>query len=292
MPEFSAGDLLIAATDVDDQNVDLRKHAGPGRILHYDANFRLLGELRTGQTGLVVGLALDPGSRQLYACDPVSQTISVFTPGGALLGLAGAIPRGRYGSLLFRSAGEFVAGLHSRIGEKPDEPAPRLLVGKIDARRARGLTLQIDGGKLGFHCVTHMALAPDKRTLVYVSEGGRRVMRFDLLAERQQPDWLTLPPDDSRGSFGPAVLPDGRLWIATGRGAELYDAAGTLLTSIAPELDRGWSRLTLSNDAACFYLGNFVAGLLERRRADNGQLLASLDIYRRYSLAGLVEVAA
>ena len=258
MPEFSAGDLLIAATDVDDKNVDLRKHAGSGRILHYDKTFHLLGELRTGQTGLVVGLALDPGSSRLYACDPVSQTVSVFTRSGALLGLAEAIPRGRFGSLLFRSPGEFVAGLHSRIGEKPDEPEPRLQVGRINPPLARGLTVAVDGGRLGFHCITHMTLAPDRRTLVYVSEGGRRVMRFDLDTERQLPDWLTLPPDEARGSYGPAVLPDGRLWIATGRGAELYDAAGALLASIAPEIERGWSRLTLSNDTACFHLGNLL----------------------------------
>ena len=57
---FAAGDLLVAATDVDDRNVDLRNHAGPGRVLHYGADFALKGELRTGQTGLVVGLAIDP----------------------------------------------------------------------------------------------------------------------------------------------------------------------------------------------------------------------------------------
>ena len=34
---FERGDIFLAATDVDDSNVDLRNHSGPGRVLHYDA---------------------------------------------------------------------------------------------------------------------------------------------------------------------------------------------------------------------------------------------------------------
>lgn len=290
MPEIKAGDLLVAATDVDDRNVDLRKHAGAGRILHYDANWRLLGELRTLQTGLVVGLAFDAARRQLYACDPVSQTISVFDSHGNLLGQTPAVPRGRYGSMLFRSTGQFVVGLHSRMGENPAEPTPRLRIGSIDPAQSRGLNVAVDGGRLGFHCVTHMALAADDRTLVYVSEGGRRVMQFDLQSEQQVADWLVLAPDEVRGSYGPAVTAAGDLWLATGRGAELFDARGQQRLTVAPEIERGWSRLTLSHDGSCFFLGNFVAGILERRQTDNGALLGALDIGRRYSLSGVVEI--
>ena len=80
---FDPGDLLVAATDVDDQNVDLRNHAGAGRGLHYGADFAPKGELRTGQTGLVVGLAIDPADLSLFACDPGSQTITRFRRDGA-----------------------------------------------------------------------------------------------------------------------------------------------------------------------------------------------------------------
>ncbi len=284
------GDLLVAATDVDDTEVDLRRHAGAGRILHYDPDYRLLGEWRTGQTGLVVGLALDPGDGRLYACDPGSQTISVFSTSGQLLGLSPALPRARIGALLFTAASRFVAGLHSRIGEDPAQPASRLYAGSLEPPVCRGLAAAVDGGRQGFHCITHMALGPDQRTLFYVSEAGRRLMRFDLQSEQQLPDFLHFAADDPRGTFGPAVLADGKVWIATGRGAECFAADGQLLCSVAPDIERGWSRLTLANDGACFFLGNFLAGILEKRSSADGRLLASLDIKRRYSLSGVVQV--
>ncbi len=285
-----SGDLLIAATDVDDTQVDLRRHAGAGRILHYDRDYRLLGEWRTGRTGLVVGLALDPGDGNLYACDPGSQTISVFSPSAELLGLAPALPRARIGALLFTAAGRFVAGLHSRIGEDPAQPASRLYVGSLEPPACRGLAAAVDGGRQGFHCITHMALAADRRTLLYVSEGGRRIMRFDLQSEQQLPDFLGFAADDLRGTFGPAVLADGKVWMATGRGAECFGPDGQPICSVAPEIERGWSRLTLANDGASFFLGNFLAGILEQRSSADGQLLTSLDIRRRYSLSGVVQV--
>ena len=285
-----SGDLLVAATDVDDTQVDLRRHAGAGRILHYDRDFRLLGEWRTGQTGLVVGLALDPGDGRLYACDPGSQTISVFSASGQLLGLAPALPRARIGALLFTAAGRFVAGLHSRIGEDPAHPASQLYFGSLEPPVCRGLAVTVDGGRQGFHCVTHMALHPDRRTLFYVSEAGRRLLRFDLQSEQQLPDLLSFAAEDPRGTFGPAVLADGKVWIATGRGADCLAPDGQLLRSVAPDIERGWSRLTLANDGNSYFLGNFIDGILEQRKAADGRLLASLDIRRRYSLSGVVQV--
>ena len=148
----------------------------------------------------------------------------------------------------------------------------------------------VDGGRQGFHCITHMALAADRRTLLYVSEGGRRIMRFDLQSEQQLPDFLGFAADDLRGTFGPAVLADGKVWIATGRGADCLAPDGQLLCSVAPDIERGWSRLTLANDGASFFLGNFLAGILEQRSSADGQLVASLDIRRRYSLSGVVQV--
>ncbi|MBL8643157.1 MAG: hypothetical protein JNK21_04425 [Rhodospirillaceae bacterium] len=53
---FAPGDVFLGAADVDDSNVDLRKHTGLGRVLHYDRAFNLKGEYRTGLTGLVIGL--------------------------------------------------------------------------------------------------------------------------------------------------------------------------------------------------------------------------------------------
>lgn len=289
---FAAGDLLIAATDVDDRDVDLRNHAGAGRVLHYGADFVPKGELRTGQTGLVVGLAIDPADRSLYACDPGSQTVTRFDREGRCTGLAPLLPRARIGALLFLPDGRFVAGLHSRIGEPPGTVAPRLWLGDLRRGEIAALEAEVDGGRFGFHCITHFALAPDGRTLLYVSEAGRRLMRYDLDARRQLPDLLRLDKDDPRGTFGPAVLADGRVLMATGGGAVMLAPDGTVLRSYEFGSARGWSRLTLSLDQRVFHVGNFVEGKLETRDVANGELRHVLDIGRRYCLSGVAEVPA
>ena len=135
---FAAGDLLIAATDVDDRNVDLRNHSGAGRVLHYGADFSPKGELRTGQTGLVVGLAIDPADLALYACDPGSQTITRFGRDGNVGGVAPLLPRARIGAMLFLPDGRFVAGLHSRIGEAPGSTRAAAVAGFVPRRAGRG----------------------------------------------------------------------------------------------------------------------------------------------------------
>lgn len=287
---FAAGDLLIAATDVDDRNVDLRNHAGAGRVLHYGADFTLRGELRTGQTGLVVGLAIDPTDRALYACDPGSQTVTRFDCDGRLAGLAPLLPRARIGSMLFLPDGRFVAGLHSRIGEPSGSNAPRLWIGSFAQAQVEGLAAEVDGGKFGFHCITHFALGADGRTLHYVSEAGRRLMRYDLAERRQLPDLLQFDQDDPRGTYGPAVLRDGRVLMATGSGALLLGADGAPLRSYEFGSVRGWSRLTLSLDQRCFHVGNFVEGRLETHDVETGVLRHVLDIQRRYCLSGVAEV--
>ncbi|MCU0760788.1 MAG: SMP-30/gluconolactonase/LRE family protein [Steroidobacteraceae bacterium] len=287
---FAPGDLLVAATDVDDRNVDLRNHSGPGRILHYGADFAPKGELRTGQDGLVVGLAIDPADRSLYACDPGSQTVTRFDREGRCGGRAALLPRARIGSMLFLPDGRFVAGLHSRIGEPPGSPAPRLWIGDFRRGTLEALEAEVDGGKFGFHCITHFALAPDGRTLLYVSEAGRRLMRVDLEARRQLPDLLQFGKDDPRGTYGPAVLRDGRVLLATGGGALMLDPDGSLLRSYEFGSARGWSRLTLSLDQRVFHVGNFVEGRLETRDVETGELRHVLDIQRKYCLSGVAEV--
>lgn len=287
---FASGDIFLAATDVDDRNVDLRNHAGPGRVLHYDHALQLKSELFTGQTGLVVGLAVDPTDRSLYACDPGSQTVTRFTADGRCAGPVHFLPRARIGAMQFRSDGSFVAGLHSKIGEPPDAPAPRLYLGTPSMPMARGLAAEVDGGKFGFHCITHVAIGPDARTLYYVSEGGRRLMRFDLDAAVQLPDALVLDRADSRGTYGPAVRADGYVWMATGGGAVLLDPKGHIESEITADVPKGWSRLTLALDGRSFYLGNFLEGLLQQRDAMTGALILTHDIHRKYSLSGVAEI--
>lgn len=286
------GDIFLAATDVDDRNVDLRNHSGPGRVLHYDAQLRLKGELRTGQVGLVIGLGWDRRHRELLVTDPSAHVVTRFAADGSRLEPLPFLPRARIGSIQFLPDGRFCAGVHSKHGEDPASPQPKLYLCDREAGSALPLAVDIDGGKFRFHAVTHMTLAPDGHTLLYVSETGRRVMRYDLAAQRQLDDLLVLAADDPRGTYGLACTPDGRVLMATGSGAAMFAADGSLIRSYDIPERRGWSRLQLSLDPTRFWLSNFFEGALQQRDVESGELIREHDIGRKYSLCGLAEVTA
>jgi hypothetical protein len=286
------GDILLAATDVDDRNVDLRNHSGPGRVLHYDAQLRPKGELRTGQVGLVIGLGWDRRYRELLATDPSAHVVTRFAADGSRLEPLPFMPRARIGSIQFLPDGRFCAGVHSKHGEDPASPQPRLYLCDRDAGTALPLAVDIDGGKFRFHAVTHMTLAPDGHTLLYVSETGRRVMRYDLAAQRQLDDLIVFAADDPRGTYGLACTPDGRVLMATGSGAAMFAADGSLIRTYDVPERRGWSRLQLSQDPTRFWLSNFFEGILQQRDVETGALIREHDIGRKYSLCGLAEVPA
>ena len=286
------GDILLAATDIDDRNVDLRNHSGPGRVLHYDAQLRPKGELRTGQVGLVIGLGWDRRYRELLATDPSAHVVTRFAADGSRLEPLPFMPRARIGSIQFLPDGRFCAGVHSKHGEDPASPQPRLYLCDRDAGTALPLAVDIDGGKFRFHAVTHMTLAPDGHTLLYVSETGRRVMRYDLAAQRQLDDVIVFAADDPRGTYGLACTPDGRVLMATGSGAAMFAADGSLIRTYDVPERRGWSRLQLSQDPTRFWLSNFFEGILQQRDVETGALIREHDIGRKYSLCGLAEVPA
>lgn len=286
------GDIFLAATDVDDRNVDLRNHSGAGRVLHHDAQLRLKGELRTGQVGLVIGLGWDRRHRELLVTDPSAHVVTRFAADGSRLEPLPFLPRARIGSIQFLPDGRFCAGVHSKHGEDPTQPQPKLYLCDREAGSALPLAVDIDGGKFRFHAVTHMTLAPDGHTLLYVSETGRRVMRYDLASRRQLDDLLVLAADDPRGTYGLACTPDGRVLMATGSGAAMFAADGSLIRSYDIPERRGWSRLQLSLDPTRFWLSNFFEGVLQQRDVESGELIREHDIGRKYSLCGLAEVTA
>lgn len=290
---FAPGDIVVASSDVDDRNVDLRNHAGPGRLLHMDAGFALRASLHTGTTGLVIGVAVDPASGMLYAADAQAYTLVAFDAAGRGPMVQDWLPRRRFGAILPVDGGLWL-GVHSRLGPPPEDHWGQkwLFHGNPETGEVRAFDVEIDGGMRGFHCVTHFALEPDGHTLRYVSEGGRRVMRFDLLSHRQLEDFLRLDADDPRGTCGIATLADGGLLMATGKGCCRYDARGVRVEDYDVPVEPGWSRVTLASDGRHFFLNNFFSGVVEVRRVDGGAVVRRHDIGRKYSLCGLVEYPA
>ena len=290
---FAPGDIFLGATDVDDSNVDLRKHAGDGRVLHYDAHFNLKGELRTGLRGLVIGIDIDERAQELLVCDSQNKAISRFDKSGQRLSPWPFLPARSFGAIMFDGEGRAIIGVHSdRPGlTPPGQGGTGAFLYRADpvAGTIQEFQCDFDGGKFGFHRVTHMYVTPDSARLIYVSENGRRVMQFDLKSGTQAPDLFTLAADDAGGTCGLALHPDGSLMMAKGSAAALYDHTGKIIRRIDVPERKGWSRLQRSKDGKTFYISNFFDGIIQRRDLATLEVLAQHDIGRKYSLTGIAE---
>lgn len=286
MTETASGDIFVAASVVP-EDADLRNLHGPGRLLHYDRDFALKRELFTGTDGLVIGVAIDPASGDIYAADAQAKTVVRFEADDSQPKDCG-LPAEKIGTLEFAPNGTLIVGIHNRLGEPDGTDKPRLAALTEDGLDWHDVA--IDGGKLRFHCVTHLSLHPDGDTVFYVSENGRRILRYSLENRRQLDDFLRFDVDDPRGTFGLDHLPDGRLLLATGTGAELYAENGEQSLSYPIPERRGWSRLKLAPDAERFFINNFLDGTIEERRVANGDLIRSFNIGAKHALCGIDQV--
>ena len=291
---LESGDLILAATDVDDRQIDLRRLHGPGRLLHLDPEFKLKQTLWTGQEGLVVGIGLHPQTGLLYTADPHNQNIVAFDAEGQCLGPLPKAPRRPFGAVAFDKEGRLVLGVHSARRPPPEDRFGDAKLFVADAQTGEpevALCPAIDGGRTGWHCITSMALDRPTDILEYASEGGRTLARFDIRAGRQLSNYLLLPNDDPRKAYGLAKLPGGRRILATGGGASLLSEDGATLAAYQVALASGWTRISLPPiPGDYFYLNNFLEGLVQKRLIETGAVLAEHDIRRKCSLCGLAEV--
>lgn len=292
MTQFDRGDIIVAATDVDDSNIDLRDHRGEGRLLHFDADFALRGEYRTGQLGLLVGLAIDPLDGSLWTADPTGRAVYHFSADGRLVPPPGLYSRA-WGTAAFApGAGDrgLFLGVHTQRGPAPDDAlGGDKLVRVVDGRIVESWAVETDGGHTGWHGLTSLGFADGGRIAVYLSEGGRRVLRHDLAAHRQLPDLKVFAEGDLRRAYGVCVLPDGQALVATGRSALLIDGDGRELAEWPAKPEKGWTRVTASRDGVSFFFNNFLEGLIQRRRLVDGAIIATHDIARRCSLCGIAD---
>lgn len=287
---FAEGDILIAATDLDDSKIDFRNLKGQGRILHFDANFNPKSMLWTGHEGLVVNLAVDPTTGILYSTDPTGRHMVPFAPDGQRLPDVDFLPNRPYGALFFLPDGYGYVGVHSFRGGDPDDAvgAAKLLAFSPRTRTMRALHMEVDGGHTGWMGVNYVALGADGRTLHYASEGGRRILRYDIEAERQLSDYLVFAEEDEDRTFGFGFLPDGGLVMVTGTSLLIRDAAGNEV--LRKRLgDKGWTRAILARDGKSLFVINFLEGRLQRRRISDGATLFEYDVGRKCSMCGLVE---
>lgn len=285
---FLAGDILVAASNVP-ANVDLRSLHGPGRILHFDPKFKLKRSLATLTDGLVIGVAVDPLSGDLFAADARAKTVVRFMATGSPDPEILELPSHKFGSLAFKADGQLLLGVHNLLGEDNRANPDLLWGGTPGTNNLQSWPVEFDGGKLKFHRISFLSLDPLGKRLLYASENGRRVLQFDLAAQQQLEDFLVLADTDPRGTFGLDHLPDGRVLMATGSGASLFSARGDELLRYPIDERRGWSRVRLSNNHQSFFVNNFLEGVIEQRQVDNGELVRRHDIEHKHSLCGIVE---
>jgi hypothetical protein len=296
---FSPGDVFVGSTVLDGGDDD---HAGRGRIVQYDAQLRKKGTLWLTQTShLVGGLRFDRQGR-LWAFD--SQAFVVLT-----VDRDGAVNRRDFGTRPFSNVNfcsdgslylaEHVSGngirleIQARMGTRLQKMpgSERFGDGHVwhfhaDGTLLRELPTQVHGGIGGFMGVTMSALSPDESTLVYCSETGPRLMRFDLENSRQLPDLQCLP--DGEMFFAMDFGPQGRLFVSRGTRVDLVSPAGRTMCSW-PLDGHGWATLEAAADGQHLYVGNFFTGKVVKLELESGEQVAVADTGVSRSLAGIAE---
>ncbi len=298
---FAPGDVFVGSTVLDNPTDD---HAGRGRIIQYDSKLRRKGVLwLPAATHLVGGLKFDPQGR-LWAFD--SQDFLVLC-----IGRDGRIERRNFGARPFSNVNfapdgslylaEHVAGrgirpeIQVRMGTSLARMpgTDRLGDGHVwhfdpDGTLIHEYCTQTHGGHAGFLGVTMSALAPDGATLVYCSETGPRLMRYDLRNDRQLNDLQCFPEGEREMFFGVDFGPQGRLYVSRGSRIDVVDARGRS-TCCYPLEGEGWAVLEPSADGRHLYVGNFFTGRLIKLNLECGEEVARADTGVLRSLAGIAE---
>jgi hypothetical protein len=309
MQPFAPGDIFLGLTDLNDPGDD---HAGDGRIVQYGADLVKKGELWTdGGHHLVGGLAFGPDG-VLWAFNDLS-VIHVDPRTGRQRPLSGKFKPRVYRSASFAPDGSIYLGEHMLAKDPPAGieklttiKFPRLpdtgylghgkiykydrgwnLVREFDVDHAPELT--------GFKGVTHSTLHPSGRFITYTAETSKRIMRFDLVAERQMPDLVKYPGDNPRdGNWVIALryLPDGRLLATRSKTMDLLDEQGRVLREYSLGDTYGWAEVVLCRDPRYVLLANIWTGIAGRYDLERGEFVAAVDTgfkAPRRSLAGIAE---
>jgi hypothetical protein len=298
---FAPGDVFVGSTVLEGGDDD---HAGRGRILQYDSKLRKKGVLwLTQTTHLVGGLRFDREGR-LWAFD--SQAFVVLT-----VERDGQVRQLDFGKRPFSNASfcsdgslylaEHVAGngikmeIQARMGTRLQKMpgTDRLGDGHVwhfraDGTLLRELATQVHGGIGGFMGVTMSALSPDETTLVYCSETGPRLMRYDLESARQLADLQCLPEGEREMFFSMDYGPQGRLYVSRGTRVDLVSSRGRTMCCYPLE-GHGWATLKAAADGRHLYIGNFFSGQLVKLELESGEHVAVADTGVARSLAGIAE---
>lgn len=304
---FAEGDVFAGATLLNNEEDD---HAGDGRIIQYDADLNEKGVLWTeGTTHLVGGLKFGPDGN-LWAFDSSAFRVLRISPEGHQL------PEIKYAdksfsNVTFTPDGNICLGEHL-IGPEyvgpPDRPLGTALPlmpgsdvygeGHVFKYTPEGKLLnefktETHGGMPGFLGVTSSTLAPDGKTLIYNSELGNRLFRYDIEADVQLPDLITYPKETGDMAMTSVFQSDGTLLyikanFKEGFFLQILDQEGNAIRTYDP-MERGAAGLGTSIDGKSAFIGNFFTGTISKLDLYSGKVLAQAETSVQRSLAGIAQ---
>jgi hypothetical protein len=292
---FVAGDVVVGCTLLNDAKDD---HRGLGRILHYDAELKLRRTIVLDDTTHIVqGLRFGP-DRSLWAFDAFAYKIARFGADGKRRANFQA-PARSFAHVSFAKDGRFFLG-ENFVGEKSRVPLGTTLPFMPGTRRLgdghlfefsrQGKLLRehatpVHGGMGGFQGLTASTIAADGRTLIYTSESGPRIMRWDLLNRVPLTDLVGGAEAVGKMFFDVQFDEAGRLLVVTGRGIDALDDAGRLLRSY-PFGSFGWASLGTPRNGFV-HASNFFSGEIACLDLASGEIVARAQTGVRKSASGI-----
>jgi len=307
---FAKGDILVGCTLLNNPADD---HAGPGRIIQYDANFKEKGVLWTKDTThLVGGLKFGPDGN-LWAFDSNAHKVLRISPEGKQLPEIKFAERS-FSHCNFAPDGTVLMGEHL-VGDGSNFPA---WMGKyedmgttltkipgqnvfghghifrftMDGKLVKEYSNEVHGGMTGFLGCTTASLSADGKTMLYSSETGTRLMRYDLAADKQLPDLLTFAPREGMVLVA-TYRPDGTILMI--KGVSRTDFVLQHLTAEGKELrtyalpEPGWAIISPSSEDNVILIGNFFSGIVAKFDLDKGTIVAQGETGAQRALAGIAQ---
>jgi len=292
---FVAGDVVVGCTQLNDPKDD---HRGAGRILHFDRELRLRRTIALGDTTHIVqGLRFGP-DRTLWAFDAFARKVVRIGADGRRRPNFEA-PARSFAHVTFAAGGRFYLG-ENFVGERsrvplqttiPFIPGSRrfgdghLFEFSRQGRLLREHATPVHGGMGGFQGLTSSAIAADGRTLVYTSESGPRIMRWDLKDRVALPDLVAANDANRRFFFDVRFDETGRLLVVTGTGVDALDDKGRVMRSY-PLGSFGWASLGTARDGR-IHASNFFSGEICCLDLASGEIIARAQTGGRKSASGI-----
>jgi len=284
------GDICVAATYREGE-VDIRRNVGEGRVLVLDSDLKPKGALWTGETGLVLGLALARSTSDLYVSDASSQTVKRFTEDGNNLRDFDAMQGKTFGSIEVSESGDYYLAEHIYGEAFPFIGGGNIHQFDVNGNKIAEFDTERDPGKFGFHGVTNMFLTDGDSRMVYISETGTRVMQYDLKGNKQLADLFDLADGTGdRVTAGISKVTTDTMLLSHVYGVSLMGFDGKVIKDYDIAKDRGWAAVKTLADNKHFLIANFFSGRIEKRHLETGALVAEIDTGMPYTVACMAEI--